>query len=358
MAHVEHIRRMEPQFSFGLRVFITLAILFLVSMLARITAPGIDAQALETSTGYSPLDATARASTSIIALRFSPIASALVLFEVFKLTRPRMNQGPARDAKPPWRLNRALLLAAFALALFQGWGVASALEGVKTTLPLVPEPGETYRFTFALTQMAGTAALAVLAEAITFWGIGSGYWIMVAWFGLTAALPALADFAGGLRDGSISTLSAAALGLAIATGAAGAIALYRKGAASGQPLASCAADVVLPPFLGVAAGSLLYSLGAVATAFLTRGPLVPHGLLGAVPVELAVIVAAIFLLSLLRVQDRSRALQIAAFASALTIAFDYAATVTSTAPLPGDVIMIAAVVCALGFDQTRSGPHS
>ena len=135
---------------------------------------------------------------------------------------------------------------------------------------------------------------------------------------------------------------------------AGAIALYRKGVAAGRSPTSSAADVILPAFLGLALGSLLYGFGVVATSFMAGTPPAPETLLAATSMRLAVIVGMIVFVALLRIDDRSRALQIAAFASALTIALDYTASLTLTAPFTADALIIAAVVCALGWDQSRS----
>lgn len=340
------------EISFGLRIFITAVLLYLVNQLTGVPAPGISAGVLnfgmlDGGAGDAGLSGLAASRVSIVALQFTPVYSALVLFEVFKLALPGMANWDSPDPGTRRRINRGLLILAFLLALWQGWGVAGALEGLNAAgTPIVEEPGSAFRASFMLTQVAGTAVLVAIADCITRYGIGSGFWVLIAAFELATLPLSLAVIGEAHARGMLDQLVIVALAGAVAGGAAAAIALYRAGLAGGQSPQEAAGDVILPPFLGLALGSLFYGL-ALLPAIFGQGDWTAGS--GNNALWLATGIAGIFIVALLRVSGRPRALRVATSSSILFVALEIVGQHGAQA-VRADILIIAAIVCALAYD--------
>ena len=76
-------------------------------------------------------------------------------------------------------------MAPLALALFQGMGIAIALESQRW---LVLDPGLAFRLTTMITLVTGTMFLMWLGEQITERGIGNGISLII-FAGIAAGLP-------------------------------------------------------------------------------------------------------------------------------------------------------------------------
>jgi preprotein translocase subunit SecY len=88
-----------------------------------------------------------------------------------------------------------------ALAVFQAYGIAVALEGVDR---LVADPGLLFRLTTVITLTAGTMLLVWLSEQITARGIGNGIALILA-VGFVVELPAAVAAAfAHVRQGTLS----------------------------------------------------------------------------------------------------------------------------------------------------------
>jgi hypothetical protein len=85
-----------------------------------------------------------------------------------------------------------------ALALFQGLGIAIALE---SQAGLVLDPGPMFRFVTVLTLLTGTMFLMWVGEQITERGLGNGISIII-FAGIVAGLPRAAQDSGELRQTS------------------------------------------------------------------------------------------------------------------------------------------------------------
>ena len=141
-------------------------LILLVSRLGlQITLPGVDPDMLDRLRSDPGFGGAAFSRVSLFGLGLTPFVSAWVLFEVFRGDRPEAVVA----------LYRRRLTLAF--AAFQGWGIASGLEGVRG---LVPEPGFGFRFTIMLTLAASTMLLVWLGERITRLGVCDGIWLLYA----------------------------------------------------------------------------------------------------------------------------------------------------------------------------------
>ena len=345
----------EPDIAFGLRLFNTFAVLCAAALLARITAPGIDHAALATSAGAAPYDVMLGGAVSVNALQFSPAISALVIFEVLRLLLPGMSNWDSEE--PGHRGRLGLLVLSLAFALYQGWGVASALEEIsQNNVPLVPDPGSTFRAAFALTQVAGTFLLIAGADTITRYGIGSGWWVMIAAMQLAALLPSLLMTSAQLSSGLLDPTYGLAVAAIAAGGAYAAWLLFIKGVQQGRTPARSAADLILPIFLGTSLGSFLYGTGVVAAAFLSREPFSPDMFHWSAPGALAVTAGLIFFFARLRCRtNRQRGWQIAALSCALYAGLEFSGANAGLHAIRADVVIIAVMVGALAWHHWSGG---
>jgi hypothetical protein len=155
------------------RAGITLAALAVYWVGCWIPLPGIDITPL---IGPTPTHNTAVTRLSTMALGMTPVLSAFMLLEMLMIAFPsfrRWTTEPARrEALNTWATVVALLIAAL-----QATGIANALE----QLPgLVPNPGPIFLAGVIVTLVGATALLTWLSSLITRYGIGHGFWLLVA----------------------------------------------------------------------------------------------------------------------------------------------------------------------------------
>lgn len=121
---------------------------------------------------------------SILSLSITPYVTVAVILQVLAMVSRRL-RALADDERGRIILERMTLGITVLLALFQAYGVATALEGVGT---VVTEPGLLFRLTTMLTLTAGTLFLAWLAGQITARGLGNGIALIIA-AGIINTLP-------------------------------------------------------------------------------------------------------------------------------------------------------------------------
>jgi preprotein translocase subunit SecY len=163
----------------GRRIAFTLGALLVFRIGTYIPLPGIDLnvwmQIFHSSRG-SALDIVNAASggavarLAIFALGITPYVSAAIILQLasFFVRGLRTLRDSDHGRQKFEAYTRALTLL---LALFQGFGIARALEGIHG---LVAEPGPLFQFTIALTLAGGAMFLTWLAGQITLRGFGNG----------------------------------------------------------------------------------------------------------------------------------------------------------------------------------------
>jgi preprotein translocase subunit SecY len=166
------------------RLAVTLGVLAVYRLGTHLPLAGIDQAALANLYRGSG-SALAVERVSIFALGVLPIISALLVVEVARLASGRFNDwaGATPNAR---RVDHYVLIGSLLLAAWQGYGIATALEGAKN---LVHEPGPQFQLIVVATFVAGTALLVWLAALISRHGLGSGVWILL-------LAPYLADLPG------------------------------------------------------------------------------------------------------------------------------------------------------------------
>ena len=143
------------------RLTFTIGALLLWRLLHLVPLPGIDPEVMAaTLSRYGMIN-----RGNVIALGLTPFVAVWAFCE--------WARGSFRDAS----IDRVRRYATAAIAAFQAYGVASAMESVTG---VVAEPGFAFRATAMLTLVAGTMLMLWLGEQITRRGLGDGIWLLVA----------------------------------------------------------------------------------------------------------------------------------------------------------------------------------
>ena len=112
---------------------------------------------------------------SVGALGLVPLLSALRISEVARLVGLRASRPGGEDhAVASWVIWLSLFFA-----VLQGAGISTALEQIPGENALVPEPGATFRIVCVASMVATTAIFWWLADMITRYGVGSGFWVLL-----------------------------------------------------------------------------------------------------------------------------------------------------------------------------------
>lgn len=122
---------------------------------------------------------------SVFALGIMPYISASIIMQLMTVVSPQMEQLKKEGEAGRKKITQYTRYGTVALALFQGIGIAIALEAQPG---LAIEPGLMFRATTVITLMTGTLFLMWLGEQITERGIGNGISIII-FAGIVAGLP-------------------------------------------------------------------------------------------------------------------------------------------------------------------------
>ena len=149
-------------------LLITVAILVAYRLGCQLLLPELDRSVLQGSYSGASVE-----RFSIFALGVTPLFAMLLLVVLAHLILPKFVPAPEGN-------NRAgeivVYLGGLALALFQARAIAGGLERIPG---LVAEPDLTFRIEIVATLVAGTALLAAAGAAITRYGIGNGFWLLL-----------------------------------------------------------------------------------------------------------------------------------------------------------------------------------
>lgn len=224
------------------RLLFTLVALLVFRLGVHIPTPGVNTKALvdlaEQQGGgllkiLNMFSGGALNRFSIFGLGVMPYISASIIMQLMTVVVPALEQLQKEGGVGRQKLTRMTRALAVVLALVQGFVFATGLEAAPETASgaAVLEPGLAFRLSAALVLTAGTCFVMWLGEQITEKGIGNGISLLI-FAGIVASFPSGVGFVvSGLRDGSMSILTAAGLGfflLAIVWGIAFIEQSYRK----------------------------------------------------------------------------------------------------------------------------------
>ena len=197
----------------GRLIFLMLA-LVVYRIGAHVPVPGIDPDMLKQLFNqqqggilglFNMFSGGALSRFSVFALGIMPYISASIIFQMLSYVLPSLESLRKEGEQGRRKITQYTRYGTLALGLFQGFGIAVALE---TQAGLVLDPGFMFRITTTVSLLTGTMFLMWLGEQITERGLGNGISIII-FAGIVAGLP---NGASGLfqlvSTGAISPLAA------------------------------------------------------------------------------------------------------------------------------------------------------
>jgi preprotein translocase subunit SecY len=196
------------------RLWFLLGALVVYRIGAHIPVPGIDpvrlAELFQSQQGgilgvFNLFSGGALSRFTLFALGIMPYISASIIMQLMGHAVPAIEQLKKEGEAGRRKITQYTRYGTLALAVFQGMGMAIALESQPG---LVLDPGMLFRVTTVMTLVTGTMFLMWLGEQITERGLGNGISIII-FAGIVAGLPtALAGLFELVRTGAIHPLSA------------------------------------------------------------------------------------------------------------------------------------------------------
>ncbi|MGB4226053.1 MAG: preprotein translocase subunit SecY [Candidatus Dechloromonas phosphoritropha] len=196
------------------RLLFLLGALVVYRIGAHIPVPGIDPNVLSdlfnSQQGgilgmFNMFSGGALSRFTIFALGIMPYISASIIMQLMSVASPQLEALKKEGEAGRRKITQYTRYGTVGLALFQGIGIAVALEA---QAGLVNDPGFMFRLTTVSTLVTGTMFLMWLGEQITERGLGNGISIII-FAGIAAGLP---NAIGGLlelvRTGAMHPLSA------------------------------------------------------------------------------------------------------------------------------------------------------
>ncbi len=181
---------------------------------AHIPVPGIDSDQLsllfnQNSSGilgmFNMFSGGALSRFTVFALGIMPYISASIVVQMLGIVSPTIDNLKKEGEAGKRKMTQYTRYGTLALALFQGLGIAVALESQPG---LVIEPGWAFRFTAVVTLVTGTMFLMWLGEQMTEHGLGNGISMLI-FAGIAAGLPnAITGLIELVRTGAMTTLTA------------------------------------------------------------------------------------------------------------------------------------------------------
>ena len=184
-----------------------------------IPVPGVNPEAMlrlmETQQGtivdmFNMFSGGALERFSLLALNVMPYISASIIVQLLTQIVPSLKAIQKEGESGRKRINQWSRMGAIPLAIFQAWGIATALQagGASQGIPVVYNPGPGFVITAVIALTAGTMFLMWLGEQVTERGVGNGVSLII-FAGIVAGLPsALIGMFEQIRNGDMSPLIA------------------------------------------------------------------------------------------------------------------------------------------------------
>jgi preprotein translocase subunit SecY len=196
------------------RLWFLLGALVVYRLGAHVPVPGIDpvqlAALFKQNEGgilgmFNMFSGGALERFTVFALGIMPYISASIIMQLVSIVSPQMEALKKEGEAGRRKITQYTRYFTVALALFQAFGIAVALESQQG---LVIDPGMAFRFVTVVTLLTGTMFLMWLGEQITERGLGNGISIII-FAGIAAGLPsALSGLFTLVSNGSIGTFAA------------------------------------------------------------------------------------------------------------------------------------------------------
>jgi preprotein translocase subunit SecY len=196
------------------RIWFTLGALLVYRLGTYIPVPGVDAtvmgEMLSQHGGgilgmFDMFSGGALGRMTVFALNIMPYISASIIIQLMTSAVPSLESLKKEGETGRKKLNQYTRYLTVLIALFQSYGIAVGLEGMRGSLgAAVIDPGLFFRISCVVTLVGGTMFLMWIGEQITARGIGNGTSLII-FAGIVANLPhALASLLELGRTGALS----------------------------------------------------------------------------------------------------------------------------------------------------------
>jgi len=185
------------------RVFYTILMLGVYRIATQVPTPGIDGSALSSFfdgmkgslfSVFNTFSGGALERFSVLALGIMPYITSSIIFSLLSYSIPALAE-LQKEPDGHKKIQQYTRYATVLLCFFQGYGLSVGLENIKSPngLPVVIDPGMSFRLLTVISLTAGTMFVMWLGEQITERGIGNGISLII-FAGIAAGIP------GGIRD--------------------------------------------------------------------------------------------------------------------------------------------------------------
>ena len=198
------------------RIWFTLAALLVYRVGTYIPVPGVDAsvmaELMQRNGGgilgmFDMFSGGALGRMTVLALNIMPYISASIIIQLMSAAVPTLETLKKEGESGRKKLNQYTRYLTVLIALFQSYGIAVGLEGMRgVSGAAVVDPGGFFRLSCVVTLVGGTMFLMWLGEQITARGIGNGISLII-FAGIVANVPhALATLLELGRTGALSPI--------------------------------------------------------------------------------------------------------------------------------------------------------
>ena len=154
---------------------------------------------------------------SLLALNVMPYISASIIVQLLVQILPSLKAIQKEGESGRRKINQWSRMGAIPLAVFQAWGIATALQagGASQGIPVVYNPGPGFVLTAVIALTSGTMFLMWLGEQITERGIGNGISLII-FAGIVSGLPsAVLGMFEQVSNGDMSVMVAIAVAVIV-----------------------------------------------------------------------------------------------------------------------------------------------
>jgi len=196
------------------RLWFTLGALIVYRVGTYIPVPGVDAAVMGEMLAqhgggilgmFDMFSGGALGRMTVFALNIMPYISASIIIQLMSAAIPSLETLKKEGEQGRKKLNQYTRYLTVLIALFQSYGIAVGLEGMRGSFgPAVIDAGMFFRISCVVTLVGGTMFLMWLGEQITARGVGNGQSLII-FAGIVANLPhALASLLELGRTGALS----------------------------------------------------------------------------------------------------------------------------------------------------------
>src|SRR6201747_2969312 len=180
------------------RIWFTLGALVVYRLGTYVPVPGVDASVMGEMLSqhgggilgmFDMFTGGALRRMTVFALNIMPYISASIIIQLMSAAIPSLETLKKEGEQGRKRLNQYTRYLTVFIAMFQSYGIAVGLEGMRGSFgPAVIDPGMFFRLSCVVSLVGGTMFLMWIGEQITARGVGNGQSLII-FTGIVANLP-------------------------------------------------------------------------------------------------------------------------------------------------------------------------